>query len=81
MQEHGKKVLAAAEDKLSAIGNPYRTFLKSGFASRTILDHAEEHQCDLIVMGSRGLSGIREFLGSVSHFVVQQSPVPVLIVK
>jgi nucleotide-binding universal stress UspA family protein len=33
-------------------------------------------------MGSRGLGAIREFfLGSVSHNVVQNSKVPVLVVK
>lgn len=47
-----------------------------------ILRHAEESGSDLIVMGSRGLGAIREFfLGSVSHNVVQQAKVPVLIVK
>jgi len=35
-----------------------------------------------VVMGSRGLSGLKEiFLGSVSHHVVQKSSCPVMIVK
>lgn len=81
LEVQGKKVLEAAEQKLAAIDNPSHTFMKFGFASQLILEHAAEHQCDLIVIGSRGLSGIREFLGSVSHSVVQQSSVPVFIVK
>jgi nucleotide-binding universal stress UspA family protein len=32
-------------------------------------------------MGSRGLSGIREFLGSVSHLIVQKSNIPVMVMK
>jgi nucleotide-binding universal stress UspA family protein len=53
-----------------------------GDAARTILAKAEEMQCDLIVIGSRGLGGIRELvLGSVSHHVVQHAIVPVLVVK
>ncbi|WP_269085328.1 universal stress protein [Peribacillus muralis] len=46
-----------------------------------LLEHVNTHNCDLIIMGSRGLSGFKEFLGSVSHYIVQHSPVPVLLVK
>jgi nucleotide-binding universal stress UspA family protein len=53
-----------------------------GHAAHSILEYVEENNCDLIVMGSRGLGPIREFfLGSVSHNVVQNSKVPVLIIK
>jgi nucleotide-binding universal stress UspA family protein len=55
--------------------------LKGISPAYVILNHAREHGCDLIIMGSRGLTGIKEFLGSVSHTVVQNSQVPVLIVK
>jgi nucleotide-binding universal stress UspA family protein len=53
-----------------------------GNAAITILAYAEERNMDLIVLGSRGLGGVREFvLGSVSHQVVQQARIPVLVVK
>jgi nucleotide-binding universal stress UspA family protein len=53
-----------------------------GQPAHAILDYAQQNNCDLIVMGSRGLGAIREFfLGSVSHNVVQNSKIPVLIVK
>jgi nucleotide-binding universal stress UspA family protein len=46
-----------------------------------ILDVADEIDADVIVIGSRGLSGPRErFEGSVSHQVAEHSGRPVLIV-
>lgn len=56
--------------------------LIQGGAAETILDYAKTHSCDVIIIGSRGLGGIREFvLGSVSHNVVQHSVIPVLVIK
>jgi nucleotide-binding universal stress UspA family protein len=56
--------------------------LLQGPPAATILNYAEEKHHDLIVTGSRGLGTIREFfLGSVSHHIVQNAKVPVLIVK
>jgi len=56
--------------------------LLEGSPAIAILDKADQIQADLIVIGSRGLGPIREFvLGSVSHNVVQHSKLPVLVVK
>jgi len=80
--KHGREVLDKAMTHLKNFPNKCETFLLEGkAASNIILKHCKEHKCDLIIMGSRGLSGIKEMLGSVSHTVIQQSPVPVLVVK
>jgi len=51
-------------------------------AAEAIIDYARKNQFELIIVGSRGLTGFKELmLGSVSHHVVQHSPVPVLVVK
>jgi nucleotide-binding universal stress UspA family protein len=61
---------------------PAKYVLLQGPPAATILRYSEEKQHDLIVTGSRGLGAIREFfLGSVSHYIVQNAKVPVLIVK
>ncbi|WP_353779416.1 universal stress protein [Winogradskyella sp. 3972H.M.0a.05] len=45
-------------------------------------DIAEEHDADLVVMGSHGASGLKEmFIGSNTEKVVRHSEIPVLIVK
>jgi nucleotide-binding universal stress UspA family protein len=54
-----------------------RTYGGDGYAfART----AEELDADLMVVGSRGMSGMRASMGSVSELVVHVSPVPVLVV-
>jgi nucleotide-binding universal stress UspA family protein len=46
-----------------------------------IVDVADEIHADLIVVGSRGLDGLREaFEGSISHDVAEHSDRPVLII-
>lgn len=50
--------------------------------ARTIADVAREHKAATIVVGSRGLSGLRERLeGSTSKGVVKHAPCPVLVVN
>ncbi len=47
----------------------------------TIVDASKYYNCDVIVMGSRGLGAIRGMLGSVSFGVLRNAEIPVLIVK
>lgn len=80
--QEGKDILTKAESSLSRLPNPSQTYLLEGKSpAQVILQHAQKHNCDLIVLGSRGLSGIKEFLGSVSHKIVQQAKITVLIIK
>jgi nucleotide-binding universal stress UspA family protein len=46
----------------------------------TIVEGADELDVDLIVLGARGLTGIRAFLGSVSNHVLQHAHRPVLVI-
>ncbi len=82
IMNEAKKVLHKAEGKLAFIPNMTSSFILEGRPGETILQHTNDHHCDLIIMGSNGKSGLKELvLGSVSHHVVQHSSVPVFIVK
>ncbi|ANU16838.1 universal stress protein [Planococcus maritimus] len=53
-----------------------------GIPGPAIVKMTKEKQYDLVVIGSRGLSPIREvMLGSVSHKVVNHAECPVLVVR
>ena len=56
--------------------------LLTGRAAENIIREADKGKFDLIVIGCRGLGGIKGLvLGSVSHSVVNGSKIPVMIVK
>ncbi|WP_350455429.1 universal stress protein [Slackia heliotrinireducens] len=46
-----------------------------------IVEYAEKHEVDLIVMGRRGLGAIRAMLGSVSYGVLHSTDISVMTVK
>lgn len=55
--------------------------LRDGTPSQAVLDVAEEVAADLVVVGSRGLTGFRHLLlGSTAERIVQRSKAPVLSV-
>lgn len=79
--EEAKEVIQLAKPRLAEIPNPTEAYIKEAPSFTVILQEANELNCDLIIMGSRGLSGIKEFLGSVSHLIVQKSKIPVMLMK
>jgi nucleotide-binding universal stress UspA family protein len=56
--------------------------LTTGRPANKIADTVEEHDIDLIVMGTHGASGFEEFfLGHTAHKVVNISPCPVITIR
>jgi len=80
--EEVKAVRNEIEHELKSLPNKSRTVAIEGTPGHMIVEFVKQNDADLVVMGSRGLSGLKElFLGSVSHYVVQKAPCPVFIVK
>ena len=53
-----------------------------GIPGTEILTAIEQHQIDLVALGTKGLSGIKRFLlGSVSEWMLNEAPCSVLIVR
>ncbi|MBF7084520.1 universal stress protein [Desulfallas sp. Bu1-1] len=84
LEVHGEEILRKeaarfTEKKLPVI---VETKLVWGDPPYSIVREAREGGYDLIIMGSRGLSGLESFLlGSISNHVVQHAECTVIIVK
>ena len=75
-----EKVLREAVEWVPA-GVPVSTVLSSEPVRLALIHQIATAHHDLVVMGSRGRGALRSvLLGSVSHYVLNHSPVPVLIV-
>lgn len=81
MIAHGEEVLAKTKEALEAKGIKVTTFLEKGVVGATVIDKAETENCDVIVMGSRGLGNITSLLiSSASNYVVHHAKRPVLLI-
>ena len=76
-----REALKEAE-KLIPQDLPANMIYEIGSPTQVLLEIAEKYNCDLIVMGSRGLGPIKGiYMGSVSSYLVSHAKVPVCIVK
>ncbi len=83
IEEVSRELLRKQSWRVKAAGGAVAgTHLRMGAVDLEIVALAEELGADLIVMGSRGLGGVRRALmGSVSDSVVRHAHCPVLVVR
>ncbi len=83
IREESQKELDTEVDMIGESGaQDIQAHLEFGRPDTAIIDLAEELGAGLIVMGSRGLGGIRRaLLGSISDSVVRHAHCPVLVVR
>ena len=80
--ERGGKVLAEAVQSIKVEPSKISPRLKQGDPKDIVCQVADEENSDLIIMGSRGLQGLRAILEySVSQYVFQLTSRPMLLVK
>lgn len=81
-QKEAKKFMAEAKKRCAQNGIVFNGKIIYGNQAWEITEFAAYKKFDLIVIGSRGMSRVKEaFLGSVANIVVHKSKVPVLVVK
>jgi len=81
-KQRGKQILDDAEQVVKERGVSVEKVLREGDAVKEIVAVAQEGTFDLIIVGHRGLSKLKElFLGAVSEGVSHKASCPVLIVK
>ncbi len=82
LKDAANKILEKAAKTISEKGVKVKTRLEKGHASDIICDIAEKEKFDLVVIGSRGLSGLGGMLlGSVSNAVVHCVKTNIMIIK
>ncbi|MEZ0479933.1 universal stress protein [Planococcus sp. SSTMD024] len=84
-----EQIIDAAHEHLSPFEDIFRhagirveSVIVQGAPGPAIVSHANEHPYDIVIIGSRGLNPVQEFvLGSVSHKVAKRVKAPVLVIK
>ncbi len=82
VREAAAAKLGEWREKAEAGGVEVEQAVTPNFPSEAIASHAEAIGADLVVMGTRGLTGLRHvLLGSVAERTIRIAPCPVLTVK
>jgi nucleotide-binding universal stress UspA family protein len=80
LEQHAKQVSAETKRFLASVEFPGKVIVERGTPARAVLKHARRG--DVIVLGSRGLTGLDRFLlGSVAQSVTLHAPSSVFVVK
>lgn len=77
-EEHLKKIT----EKAKAQNLTIKTEIRTGHAVEQILEYIKENNCDMVILGKKGKSGIEALIaGSVSRSITRYAPCTVTTVK
>jgi nucleotide-binding universal stress UspA family protein len=81
-EERADDVLEGAAETASEAGVEITTDTTIGRPAHAIVEYADEHGIDHVVVGSHSREGIsRVLLGSVAETVVRRAPIPVTVAR
>jgi nucleotide-binding universal stress UspA family protein len=76
------KIMESAKKRCAQNGILFEKKIDFGDPGTKITKFAKALNFDIMVIGTRGMSSIKEiFFGSVSNYVIHKSSIPVVIVK
>ncbi|WP_336022100.1 universal stress protein [Halobellus salinisoli] len=82
LRERAESVVEAVAERAEEAGVRVVTAVEAGIPDDVVVEYAEDSDCDLIVMGTHGRTGLERYLlGSVTERTVRRSSVPVLTVR
>lgn len=81
-RDESRQALQAAKAMLDESGVAYQEHMQVGPIAEMIHRFAKEHECGMIVMGTRGLGSVAGLLlGSIATKVLSLADIPVTLVK
>jgi nucleotide-binding universal stress UspA family protein len=81
-EEEGEARLAAARRRLDAAGIRYKATVLVGPVAETIVKRAKDTGCELIYIGTRGMTEVgKALMGSTATKVLHIADTPVLVVR
>ncbi len=79
--DYGNKIVNHVKEKLEEQNINVKAIVVNGPAGITIVNKAKEENCDLIIVGTRGMGNIQNpLISSVSNFVIHNAKCSVLLV-
>jgi nucleotide-binding universal stress UspA family protein len=82
LRERAESVVESVAERAADAGVETVTAVEPGVPDDVVVEYAADHDCDLVVMGTHGRTGLQRYLlGSVTERTVRRSSVPVLTVR
>lgn len=80
-QAHAQQHVDRAQERLAKQGVESEAHLSNQEAGRALVAIADEVRAQMIVVGNRGMSGVKRVLGSVPNYVSHHAHCDVVIVR